>query len=658
MAKKNKAEKIETEAQPDRDEKSLLADKLTGIAVQQLDVSRRYKQARLNDIAKNVDLYLGKRKPGLKGRMYIPVPIMEGYVDTLMSKIDDPPRVLRKHIKEEDLLAAKKITRQWDVDVAKYDLGKKDRVAKKGAILSGLAVFSIFVESDPVYKPIFDYIHWTNFFFQPGRGQDLEEHLFCGRDDIFRTPNDLKGDIYDQRQVVALSVASLGDEYQQKAGGSYEQKNESFTALGLDPEGHGYVGQQIYNLVEWCMEYEGVRYYLLFDPYASLWVRFEKLGDVFEAEQDGRNLYPYTSWHTEDDINFMNRAPADIMRPVAIAQEVTFNEMLDNLRKRNSGAILYNNQIIDDIGRLDFRRDNVVGVKLKPGQSLNGAVLSMATQIPDITSSLNVIEFLRSFVERETGVTAATKGSSEEDKVGIYFGELQQVADRLGLLNRSYSGCWSKIALRYDWGLWEHLPERTAVKIIGEEGIEWTEIVREDLEPEFDIMVVGGNAEVAADEFKKKGRQGALTLILTNERLAATVSPRWAVEELLRNGTYDEEEIRVAMDVDNYANKELLARAARAIVKIAEGKKVEIEYEANTAFLEKIYKAAVKYRTSKPELFDKLMDFFDLHKDIALENDIRRARQTAPQLAGIGAEGGGAPLPAEEAPPAVNIPQV
>ena len=631
---RTKVKKIDlSEKEETRDEGRVLADKLSAIAFKQLQASVKFKEPRLRDIGKRVELYLGKRKPSLRGRLHMPVPIMEGYVDTLMAKIDDPPKIIRKQIKEEDLMGARKIMAQWEVDMAKYKFARKDRLGKKGAIFAGWAAFSYFAESDPKYKPNLDYIHWGNFHFQPGKGQELEEHAFCGRDDLFRTDSDLENDIYDSSQIKKLALKDF-EEIGKNSDDAYREKMDHFKALGLDPQSNNYTGQRLYNLVEWCMEYKGERYYLVFEKSTGLWVRFEKLKEVFES-----GLYPYVTWHTEDDINFMNRAPADIIYPIAIAQEITFNEMLHNLRKRNADRTLYDSKKIDDPGLLtSWQPDAAIGVTLREGQSLNGAVLQLQT--PDITSSINVIEFLKSFSSVETGVTPAAQGSADEEKVGIYFGNLQQVADRLGLLNKSYSGAWEDVALRYDWGLYEHLSEDTMVKYIGDTGIEWGKIVRKDLEPDFDIVVVGGNAEVQLDELKKKKRQDALTAIMVNPNLGPKVNPMWAIEQYLRNGEFDEDEIRVAMDVENYGNAEILAKAAKAISDIEKGKQADKVYEANNAFLMKIYRAAVKYQDSKPELFDKLMDYLDEHKDLALQNDM--------QLARIIRAKGGMPAPTEE----------
>ena len=630
---RSKVKKIDLKEKGEtRDEGMLLADKLAAIAFKQYQTSVKFKEPRLRDIGKRVELYLGKRKPSLRGRLHMPVPIMEGYVDTLMAKIDDPPKIIRKQIKEEDLMGARKIMAQWEVDMAKYKFARKDRLGKKGAIFAGWAAFSYFAESDPKYKANLEYIHWGNFHFQPGKGQELEDHAFAGRDDLFRSDSDLESDIYNKDQVRKLALKDF-EEIGKTADGAYKEKMDHFKALGLDPQSNDYTGQRLYNLVEWVMGYQGERYYLVFEKTTGLWVRFEKLKDVFES-----GLYPYVTWHTEDDINFMNRAPADIIYPIAIAQEITFNEMLHNLRKRNADRTLYDSKKIDDPSLLNsWQPDAAIGVTLREGQSLNGAVLQLTT--PDITSSINVIEFLKRFTSVENGVTPAAQGSADEEKVGIYFGNLQQVADRLGLLNKSYSGAWEDIALRYDWGLFEHLSEDTMVKYIGDSGIEWGKIVRKDLEPEFDIVIVGGNAEVQLDELKKKKRQDALTSIMGNPNLGPKVNPSWAIEQYLRNGEYDEDEIRVALDTENYGNAEILAKGAKAISDIEKGKKPDMIYEANTAFLAKIYHAAVKYKDSKPELFDKLMDYFDVHKDIALQNDVQMARELRAK--------GGLPMPGE-----------
>ena len=363
-----------------------LADKLAGIAIKQIETAAHFKEARLQDIQKNEDLYLGRRRPSIKGRFNVPLPIMEGFIETWMSKIDDAPVVTRKHIKEEDYSASKKIDAQWEFDKSqtrgRWD--QKDRWAKKLAGLSGRGIFKIFAESDPKYASHLEVVDYYDFLCEPQGGAYLEDHLFLGQMNIFRTKSAIK-ERYAER--AELLIAKSSDEGHKRNEELFKNKYNRMKALGLDPKTQDYVGESLYNLTEWFLNYEGKRYYIVLEYATGTWLRAEELKDVFES-----GLWPFASWATEEDpFNFWNRAPADIMRPVALAQQMVFNQLLDANARRIYGQRLYNTKVISDPSQLEFRPEGLIGATLQPGQSLRDAVLTMET--PEISSSINLIEF-------------------------------------------------------------------------------------------------------------------------------------------------------------------------------------------------------------------------------------------------------------------------
>lgn len=627
-----------------------LADKLAGIAIKQIETAAKFKEPRLQNIAKNEDLYLGKRRPSVKGRFNVPLPIMEGFIETLMAKTDDPPTITRKPLKEEDYLATKKIDAQWEFDKSQTRgrWEQKDRWAKKLAFLSGRAIFKIFAESDPKYASKLEVIDYYDFLCEPQGGANLEDHRFLGQINIFRSNSDIENGIksgaYDttQSQLLALRTDDEGHKRNEEL---FKNRYNRMKALGLDPSNQGYVGEKLHNLTEWFMIYEGKRYYLFLDYMTGTWIRCEELKDVFES-----GLWPHVSWATEEDpFNFWNRAPADIMRPVALAQQMVFNQILDANARRIYGQRIYNTKVIDDPSQLVFRPEGLIGATLLPGQSLRDAVLTMET--PEISSSINLIEFLKGFAGRETGVTPSAQGFGEEERVGILQSNLQQVDDRLSLIRKSYFQCWADLTLRYDWGLWEHLPEGTMIKIIGEEGAEWEEIKKKDLEPEFDIVIVGGNTQTIENEAQNRRQEATLTAMVSNPLLAQQINPKWLVEESLKKAGYTDEQIRIGMDIENYGNQALLSKAARVVSEILANKEPEIEYEANAAFLQKILNTAKKLRTRKPEVFDRMMEYINKHFEIVEDNLAQEMTKSQP----LGLSAGSTPSLAPAETPAISV---
>lgn len=615
-----------------------LADTLVDIACKQFKASSEFKQTRMDDILKNEEFYYGRKVKVPKGRFFVPLPTMSGFVDTLMSKIDDPPLIKFGYTDIADLKLARKATAAWEKDSHPTRGGwpQKDRWEKKLACFSGRGIKKIFAESDPKYKHHLEVVDYMDFQCEPSGGGDLEQHQYCGQDAVFRTKAQLKDKIYNQEQVVKLETAVGEGEYKENTE-HYQKKMDRFKMLGLNPSEMNYMGQAIFSLIEWGMEYEGTRYYLLFDYRTGTWVRAHVLKDVFSSD-----LWPWESWAThEDAFVFWSKAPCDDVRPVADSIDTLFSQALENRNKKNYGQRAYDKDIFPDPSQLEWRPNGLAMAEPKPGKPISTGIYEFNT--PEISGTVDMISFMDAYLGTKTGISRETQGVPEKDqKVGIYFGNLQQVADRLGLYNKSYRECWERLGLKYAWGLYDHLSEKMLVKIIGEEGTEWDELTRGEAKkiPDLDIDVVGGSAELAASEEKMKKRENAMGLLLKRPDISQLLNPQWLVQEILKLGSFEEAEIRTALSKD-MGNLEILSEASQAIQMLIKGKVPKMNRGANTAFLQKI----VDFATDKDvdlDTYKRLMSYAQAHIQIAIRNMARNAIQV---LANKGIAVGGLKTP-------------
>lgn len=602
------------------------ADKLVDIACQQFRVGSDHKKTRMESCRKNEEFYYGRKIVVPKGRFGVPFPVMAGFVDTLMSKIDDAPFVNYHYTDLADLKISKKVSAMWRKE-SKPNMGnwnQKDRWSKKLACFSGRAIFEDFSESKPKYRHISEVIDHEDFVCEPKGGGDLEQHLFCGKDNVFRTNGQMKQNarsgLYESGQVDLLLKAVKDKEYK-NTDDIYASKNARYKQLGIDLETNTYVGQPINKLIEWCMNYEGKRYYLLFDYNSKIWVRAHLLKDVFESD-----LYPFTSWAThEDAFNFWSKAPCDDVRPIADTVDTLLNTALDNRAKINMGQRAYDSEIFPDPSQLEWREDGLVGADTKGGKrTIQEGIYEFKT--PEVSGTIEFASFLDNFLGRKTGITPEVEGAPDKDqKVGIYFGNLQQMADRLGLYNKSYRECYDRRGLRYAWGLYEHLTEPELVKIIGEEGVEWEELTRGEAKKaiDFDIEIAGGSAEIIANEAKSKKRENSLGLLLKRNDLMLQVNPQWVIKEILKTGEYEEEEVKMALSKEGI-DLELMSEASQAIQEILKGKKPKLNRGANTSFMQKIIDFAYDNEIEL-EKYKALIAYALAHKEIALQNMTRLA---------------------------------
>ena len=605
-----------------------LADKLVEIAAKQFQTGYDFKKGRMEKIRKHEEFYYGRKIIASIGRSAVPLPVMSSFVDTLMSKIDDAPTIKYGYTDIADLKLAQKTSAAWQKEShpTRGNWNQKDRWGKKLAIFSGREVSAIYAESDPKYKSHYDIIDHEDFVCEPMGGGDLEKHLFCGRENLFKTKAELKRKakkgLYSATQLAQL-LKRFNDSDFKKSEDIFKDKKARYAKLGLDLGENTYVGQPIFKFIEWVMEYEGTRYYLLWEWFTRTWLRAHELKNIYKS-----NLWPFESWAThEDAFVFWSKSPCDDALPLADAADTLFNQIMDNIKKRNMGQRAYDPDIFTDPSELEWRPDGLVIAKAhEKGKNISQGIYEFKT--PEITGTVNMLAFVDNFLGRKSGINPEAPGTpeQEEQKVGIYFGQLQQAADRLGLYNKSYRESWARKGLRYAWGLYEHLSEPMLVKIIGERGVEWQELTSGESKkaPDLDIEISGGSAEIVANEAKMKKRENAMVLISKDPELREGVNSNWRLAEILKFGGYEEDEVRVAMSNEG-TNLEILAEASQAIQDILKGKEVKINRGADASFVQKIIDFASDTDLEQ-DIYKNLITYAQKHIEIVMANTIRRAR--------------------------------
>jgi hypothetical protein len=568
------------------------------------------------------DMYFGKTLPALKGRFNIPVPILEGFVNTLESKIDDQIRVEFKRGRESTLKTAKKLTSAWQKDSAsdRGDYDGADLDAKKLAIFSGFGALKLIPTSTPEYRQDLEAIDYYDLIFEPNGGRDLEKHFFKGQINIFKTDKELRDGveegIYDKQGVVRLLSPNSNDGVK-SVDSDKEAKFNRFAAMGLNPKNYSYIGDNAKNLTEMVLKSDGEDWYILFDYAKQIVVRANKLKEVFSS-----GLSPYVAWHTDrNPVGFIGRAPVDSVYPVAEAMRILINQNFDNIQKRNWDQVFINAKKIPNLSDLEYRPNGVIRMKLADGENISNAYAQRQT--PDTsTITVNMLQFLNSFLGEKTGVTPSSQGNATEDKVGIYYGNIQQAADRFGLLNKFYVQAHTEIARRYKYNLKDHLPSKGfMVKFVGVSGIQEEALLRKELSDDFSVSVTSANTEAKNDEVTRKKQQESLLMIQKDQGLRQEVSSKWLLKEALRLGEYSEDQIKEATSSEEGGDEMLMSEAMRAIEMIIAGEKTKLNQSANTSFIRKIVNYSVENSDElNEETVSKLLAFAQAHLPIAEKN--------------------------------------
>lgn len=606
-----------------------LREKLLTQALAEIDFERKKKRPILKSWHINESLYYQERKNLQDQRANIGVANTkaQGFVSTLLSKIDAPPNIKFVKGAEADLKPALRLNSLFaqDMDSSRMDgnLDFKDIVSKKSGILRGRVIFEYHASSvRGKYKSVLTNVSPYDFLIDSAcGGLDLEKAKHLGRTGIWKSSVQLKAGakkgMYIAAEVKRLTKDATGSDPES----SEEQKEKIKSKIILDGDGGKIMKREgMYNFWEWYTTIDDVRYYLLINEEKKICVRACKLTDLFKS-----GMYPFWSWATDpDDERFWSLSPMCMMRNIFMGQGVSIDQMYDNAEAVTRPMKGVAGDAVKNLSSLKYGRDKVVRFKNKT--DMNGAVKVFET--PSIDTPLAVYDKLEQIGNVESGVSADAKGVSDQDKVGIYEGNIQAIADRLGLLNKSYANGYHRFGLLYKQGVEENLKTKTAIEIIGQNGIEMEDVLKKDITPTkpFRIVVEASDAEMQSDNNDRKTKLA----FLASKSGDANVNQKKRIEMEAEISGIKKEDVDQLLDVQEFGDAELMSEAARDIERILTGELPKPNESANNSYKQKI----VDYlRDQKEHMDDKTFKLFVAYvksiNPFVIENTVRKAREQA-----------------------------
>lgn len=608
-------------------------EKITDLAFRLLINSQFYKQPRMNQIRKYEKLYLNDVPPKLRQLFNIPVPIFAGMLDTLLADFNDPVDIRFVETNPAQFLVLPKVQSQWEAEKksiapnAMWD--QKARWDRFNAAMSGRGILKFYAESDPKYRSILETVYYGDFHCQPLGGGNLENHTFVGQEGILRTLEDIVSDEkYDSKQREKLKNFAWSSDWWTQIETNYGTQLQRFKSQGLDVQSNTFAGDRTLNLCEFGVTYKGERYYVLFEPLTKIWLRVEKLSDLFPS-----NRWPWVSWAThEDSRNFWSKAFSDDLYYVSDAVITLMNQELTNREKRNFNARAFDQDMFTDVAKLDaaqYRPDALVPVEVEAGKNLQNGIYTFTT--PELQGTLDLVSFLEREAGTNVGVSNLSMGQMPRAgtvKASVVMAQQQQMAKRIGFRSDSYQEAWTQIGSRYLEGLKMHMPSKLAVKIIGDSGFtEEHELKRVEFKRAGDIGVktVSTSKQERDDMTKKDSQSKALQMILNSPN----VNAKWRDEQILRLGQWDDSDISAALDTQSFTSKKSIAYASQALQDILAGKKPEMWFGADMAYLEYLHNFARDNKSSLKDNYQELFRFITQVAPIVHENMQRKAKDVA-----------------------------
>lgn len=617
-------------------------DLIVAQALREIQFARTYKQGKVGNWKINEDLYYGRKPASVDSVANVDLGQMASFVHTILSKVDNPLTFKFTKRKDAQLKRVQMLNALKQQDQQDDDWDIKDIVGKKQGVIYGRAIFSYFADSYNGYCPHLDNVDVYDFLIDPSAGGiDIERAMYLGRYGVVKTKKELEDGVAD-----GIYIKTEADTLIEGNGNANEMSQEETNKRNRTNDTNvNNTTKEIgdpdkYKFWEWYTTYEGERYYLLLTESGGCAIRVEKLSDMFES-----NLWPFWTWAVFPDLTeFWTPSFCDYVREIFMAQAVSINQMLDNAEQINKPQKIVHVGAIEDLAQLKYRRNGLIKVKK---EFADVRAVYQKVETPEIKTPLEVFKILDAIQEKASGVTAAAKGVSEQDKVGINDADLAASADRFGYLNKSYSFGTKRFAKLYEEGVKEHLSKKVAVDVLGPNGVEIIEVSRRDIfrkGDRFGVMVDSSNAEIALSEADKKIKLAFLTANQENP----VQNRKKAYEISASIAGFDDDTIRQLQDTSEFGTAAIMSEAERDIEALLDGEEVKPNPGANTAYKQRFvdYIQANEEKISKDQ-FDRIVEYIAKVDPIIVKNMVRQANdllmkaqiQSASQVPGGGPPG-------------------
>lgn len=623
-------------------------DKRTREAIQsqiknEIEVAREHKRPFVARWQKNEDLLFESERFKLEydTRSQVALHKMNGFIQTILSKIDDP---LTFKFGTKKIASKKKVEKYnalKEIDSDRDNWSFKDLLGKKQSSFYGRTIYFYFATGDKKqeYKPNLNLIDVYDFLIDPkAGGLDMQKARYMGHFNVRYSKKELEEGAKSGKfikEVVKNLIESGGNENdtteEEINKDNRFAKYNSYNRIADDTRLDDYV------FWAWFTTYQGKKYYCLFSETNSAMIKVQELSDFNKSD-----CFPYWSYACFPDLaEFWTQSYADIARDIIMAQSVSINQMMDNAERVNNPQRVINTTALVDENELRYKKRGFI----RTNSDVRGVFEEFQT--PSIDTPLAVYEALETILGLQSGVTGATQGIAEEEKVGIYEGNQVAVADRFNLFNKSYSNGYKYFAKLWKEGVDLHLEKDIAVKLIGNDGVEVeTSIGKNDITYEdFEIYVESGNSESQATVEKQRNK----IAFLTKYASVPFVNPKATFEIEADIAGFSKDEVKRLLDPSD-TTQDIIVELHRDIEDILSGKEVEPNEIADTFYAQEL----LDYIKDKKEnitadQYNSLREYLTAIQPIVQRNMVRKAQQKIAEMGMLG-EMGGVPNVAEQPP--------
>ena len=416
-------------------------------------------------------------------------------------------------------------------------------------------------------------------------------------------------------------MASYSENQMIEADNEYQEKANRLAVIGLKINDFTPQKDGVFKLLEWNTTIDGERYSIVCSKDKRVILFKRPLKEIFgiHDKNETQPLWAFTSWaYYPDPFNFWSESPLDVVRENFQSRYLVINGALDNNEAKNRPMKSYDPRTYKNPALLKYQPDRTIPTEAGTDPK-TGLFIHPVNDIYDPVALDNKIEDIGAKV---SGITPSSQGQTGDDqKVGIYYGDLQEVADRMALFELSYSRDNIMKARLYLNGLLDRLDEPMAIEMIGEDGAEWDELKREELDDDFAIIIEGGTISAQLDAVKQKQKAD----FVARNQINPIINKKKLLEQDALISGFTELETKQLLQPDNITD-DMLTKASADIEKLMKGEQVQPYLKAETTYLQKILDFYGD-NDLEPAQEQILRDYMDSLEPIVIKNMMYKAQK-------------------------------
>lgn len=393
----------------------------------------------------------------LTQRQSVNIPLMKTSLKTNLATLDEFPRIEFEELgndKQKEIF----LNAYWEDTVIKDRMELKDIVDKKQEQLYGITWRKLNIVQGKFCSEIkepFDIL--KDRYADPTDYDNTAHHLIEGN--IFRTLEQLEGNPYYDKAAISRLKVFYGTQNgllrAEEVTKMMQAKNERLGQMGVgdidNPAlGHIVVELKAYFVKEYDLKDQESHLHLIVAADCGIAGKEILMAKPLK-EILGIDFFPFTYWSSDPERNdHYPDGTADIIRTPNKVLNIFFSQLIENRTLRNFGMNFYDSTVKEGWTPQTLE-PRPFGWYPLPGKPQD---VFQAVQIPDLSESIDEMDYLKRLIESASAATATSKGETEQSKITLGEVELalqaakerqSSVAKFYTLAQKEFGDKWAKI---------------------------------------------------------------------------------------------------------------------------------------------------------------------------------------------------------------------